>query len=107
MTQHQRTLLYSSTTDQNIKNSLFNLIKQYKSTPNLNDRVLTAKDFHQIRYSYILQLFDYYRLVNEEFQGQLKQLKSWYIWNIYKQLSTDILEKSAEMKYSDIEQNFK
>lgn len=52
-------------------------------------------------------MFEYYGQSSEAFGEHLKGLESWYIWNIFKQLSTDILEKSAEMKYSDIESNFK
>tara|TARA_B110000285_G_C15082460_1_gene594283 strand:- start:1477 stop:1635 length:159 start_codon:yes stop_codon:yes gene_type:complete len=52
-------------------------------------------------------MFEYYGQSSEAFGEHLKTLESWYIWNIYKQLSSDILEKSAEMKYSDIESNFK
>ena len=52
-------------------------------------------------------MFEYYGKSSEAFDEHLKTLEIWYIWNIYKQLSSDILEKSAKMKYSDIESNFK
>ena len=60
-------------------------------------------DFHNIRYTFVNHLFEYYKQTNEEFKKHLKGLKSWFIWNIYKQLSTEILEKASELKYSDIE----
>ena len=48
-------------------------------------------------------MFEYYRQSNDQFKGILKGLKPWYIWNIYKQLSSEILEKAAELKYTEIE----
>lgn len=34
-------------------------------------------------------------------------MKSWNIWNIFKQLSFDFFEKADGLKYMDIEQKFK
>jgi hypothetical protein len=88
---------------------LFKLIRQYKSKPNGIDNLLTFKDFHNIRFSFIHNIFDFYKLLinNDSFDQHLKGLKSWYVWNIYKQLSSEVLDKVAALKYSDIESNFK
>ena len=83
------------------------MIKEYKSKPNSNDQLLTSNDFNSIRYSYVRHMFEYYGQSSEPFGLHLQKVESWYIWNLYKQLSSDILEKSAEMKYSEIESNFK
>jgi len=37
----------------------------------------------------------------------LEQLQTSYIWNIYKQMVNDVPERSAEIPYSELEQNFK
>lgn len=52
-------------------------------------------------------MFEHYGQMTDDFGLHLKQLRSDYIWNIYKQLSFDILNKAYELRYSDIEQNFK
>ena len=52
-------------------------------------------------------MFEYYKQLNAEFALFLKGLGSMYIWNIYKQLSYEILEKCADLKYKDIEEDFK
>ena len=83
------------------------MIKEYKSKSNPNDQLLTSNDFNSIRYSYVRHMFEYYGQSSEQYGKRFKGLQSWYIWNLYKQLSSDILEKSAEMKYSEIESNFK
>ena len=60
-----------------------------------------------MRYTFVNHLFDYYKQSNKDFKNHLVHLQSWYIWNIYKQLSSDILDKAQDLKYSDIEQNFR
>ena len=52
-------------------------------------------------------MFEYYKLNNYDFALQLKGMESMYVWNIYKQLSYDILEKCQDMKYTDILDEFK
>jgi len=37
----------------------------------------------------------------------LKSLQTSYIWNIYKQLTSEMLEKAAELPYQDFERSFK
>jgi len=72
---------------------LVKFIKKYKMKSNPCDKLLTFKDFHSIRFSFVYHLFFYYSSGDSEFLDHLKGLKSWYIWNIYKQLSWDILDK--------------
>ena len=71
------------------------------------DKLLSFNDFHNIRYTFVSNLFEYYKQNSNEFQEHLKGLKSWFIWNIYKQLSSEILDKASDLKYQEIEQNFK
>lgn len=40
-------------------------------------------------------------------EEHLTSLQSSYIWNIYKQLTNEMLEKAAELPYSELEKNFK
>jgi hypothetical protein len=37
----------------------------------------------------------------------LTTLQSPYIWNIYKQLTNEMLEKTSKLTYADLEKNFK
>jgi hypothetical protein len=37
----------------------------------------------------------------------LRSLQSYYIWNIYKQLTNEMLEKVADMPYIEFERNFR
>lgn len=83
------------------------LIQALKGKPGPTDEPLTFKDFHSIRYTFVNHLFEYYGQNDAGFTQHLKGLKAWYIWNIYRQLSCDILDKAAELRYQDIEQNFK
>lgn len=47
---------------------------------------LSPKDFHQVRYTFVHQLFDSYKmLINDaEFLNKFERLENWYIWNIYR-----------------------
>ena len=40
-------------------------------------------------------------------KGTLKSMPPHIVWNAYRQLSFQMMEKASEMKYSEIEQNFK
>ena len=61
-----------------------------------------------MRYTFVQQIFTHYREMQDPvFADKLKRLENWYIWNLYKQLSHDILEKAADLRYEDIETNFK
>jgi len=58
---HQRALLFGVSNEKGSSNSsLIKMIKEYKSKSNPNDELLTSKDFHSIRYSYVRHLFEYY-----------------------------------------------
>jgi hypothetical protein len=35
------------------------------------------------------------------------RLPHWFIWNFFKQLTHDILDRSAELRYDDIDFNFR
>ena len=43
---------------------------------------------------------------NDDFRKRLKQLQSWIVWNIYKQLTTEVLDKLSDLKFSEIESEF-
>lgn len=107
---HQRVLLFEprkSSKGKDPKRTLTDLIGLYKRNKTANDEPLNFEDFNSIRYSFVKNLFDYYGQLTDDFREHLKRLRSHYIWNIYKQLSGDILDKASELRYSDIEQNFK
>lgn len=73
---HQRALLFDPTNGKasSSNGSLFQLIKKYKSRPSPNDALLTFRDFHDVRYSYVRHMFDYYRQMTEAFGERLKGL---------------------------------
>jgi len=61
---HQRALLFdpgSEKQQQSQQSSLFKLIRNYKLKPTTHDTLLTYKDFHNIRYSFVVHLFNYYK----------------------------------------------
>lgn len=88
---------------------LSTLIKTYKARGKDADQLLTFKDFHSIRYTFVSHLFDYYGQLADDpsFTERLKGIQSWFIWNIYKQLSSDFLDRASNLKYSEIEAIFK
>ena len=71
------------------------MIQKFKLKSTDTDTLLTFKDFHNIRYTFVQSMFSYYKQLDEkgDFDQHLKSLKPWYIWNIYKQLSFDVLDK--------------
>ena len=81
---HQRALLFDP---QPTFNPLVKLLKLYKQKTTPSDQLLTFKDFHNIRYTFINNLFHDYKQTDDKFQKHLVGLKSWFVWNIYKQLS--------------------
>lgn len=74
---------------------MFRMIQKFKLKSTPSDELITFKDFHNIRYTFVKSLFQYYKQLDDrgEFELHLQGLKSWYIWNIYKQLSFDVLDK--------------
>ena len=60
--------------------------------------MLKGEDFTNRRYTYINHIFDYYRLMDEELDTKLRSLSPIFIWNLYKQLALDILDKITVSK---------
>ena len=68
------------------------------------------KTYNDIRYSFINNLFTQYNMgeeYDEEFYNHLKRIQSSYIWNIYKQLTQEFMQKTAQMPFKQVELNFK
>jgi hypothetical protein len=56
---------------------------------------MTYRQFNDFRYSHVLHSFQCYNLLDTEgyFMNMLSKVKTAYIWNIFKQLTTDIMDK--------------
>jgi hypothetical protein len=48
------------------------------------DKLLTFKDFNDIRFTFMQELFEHYRQLDDDFAKHLQGLESWHVWNIYK-----------------------
>ena len=61
-----------------------------------------------MRFTFIYQAFEHYDVVKEdkEFVQRLEELPDHFIWNLYKQLSFDILDRAAELSFEDIQAQF-
>lgn len=72
--------------------------------------ISTFKTYNDIRYSFINNLFTQYNMGeenDEEFYNHLKRISSSNLWNIYKQLTQEFMQKTAQMPFKQIEMNFK
>lgn len=107
---HQRVLLLGPQTDAKDDKkckTLVDVIGLYKQERTPLDLAITFGDMNMIRYTYIKNLFEYYGVMAEDLREKCFHLQSHYIWNIYRQLSSDMLDKVQDLRYTDIEQNFK
>ena len=73
---------------------MIKLIKKFKKTDTPTDKYITFYDFHSIRYTFVLDFFDYYEACDDEFKSKILSLSPIAIWNIYKNLSVDVQEKT-------------
>ena len=87
-----------------------------KNVPSVNESLLKFNHLHYMRFTFVTELFSSYGLLTKVSTSQnnqvtleehLTSLQTSYIWNIYKQLSSEMLEKAAELPYSELERNFK
>jgi hypothetical protein len=74
--------------------TLVDVIGLYKQMETPLDTPLNFEDFNLIRYTYIKHLFEYYGVMTDDLREQTFHLQSHYIWNIYRQLSSDMLDKA-------------
>lgn len=64
---------------------------------------------------YLILLLDYYELLSTkvsqdstvDLEKHLQNLQTSFIWNIYKQVSNEMLKGAAELPYYEVEKNLK
>ena len=95
-----------------------------KCLPSVHEPLLDYNDLNNMRYTFVTDLFsniyhpsltiqiDYYGLSQKQFNNvtleeHLQSLQTSYIWNIYKQLTNEMLDKAAEMPFKEFEGKFK
>lgn len=93
-----------------------------KCLPSVQEPLLDYNHLNNMRYTFVSDLFskssnlnlyiDYYGLSlklfnNVTLEEHLQSLQTSYIWNIYKQLTNEMLEKAAEMPFKEFEGKFK
>ena len=66
-------------------------------------RVFTQLNLHQLRFTFIYQIFEHYNAIKDrDFVKSLEELPDHLIWNLYKQLSFEILDRAAELSFEEI-----
>jgi hypothetical protein len=92
---HQRALLFDPVSVNGKKPNLFKVIQKFKSKSTESDKLVTFNDFNNIRYSHIYNTFNCYNQLDNTggFKGILERLKTPYINFLFKQLTTDIMDK--------------
>lgn len=80
-----------------------------------NARLISQfKEYNNIRYTFIRNLFYQYDMIHDiptgheiTFDHHLELLQSSYVWNIYKHLTQDLLIKTAEIPFHQVQANMR
>ena len=95
---HQRILFIHADKDTPQEDAFFKTYKKYMKRSTIHCQMLKGEDFTNLRYTFVNHIFDYYRLMDEDLNLKLRSLAPIYIWNLYKQLALDILDKITVSK---------
>ena len=79
--------------------SLGQLLKNLQSAHNKNVEFNT---YNNVRYTFLVNVFEHYNLNDKQFNLYLQKLQSSYIWNVYKSLTQDFIQKAQSMPYNKV-----
>ena len=89
------------------------IMRQRKKSGKTNF-ITVFKEYNNIRYTFVRNLFRAYGMLRDpvpeskyDFGEHLKLLQSSYIWNIYKHLTQDFLEKTVRIPYNQVQANMR
>ncbi|CDW82225.1 UNKNOWN [Stylonychia lemnae] len=106
---HQRAYIFSDN-KQEQTNPMLKYISYFSS---VKEQLLKFNHLHDMRYTFVIELFGSYNLLGKSstsavsLEEHLSGLLTSNVWNVYKQLQQDIMEKSNELPYNEFDRTFR